>query len=138
MTPAPYGCDRCLITIASITARGTGDQGQTVPSPTTTAASQKNDVQPDLPDFAPGQAQHHATDLHEGRAGRSHMQVPGELATAGHPREVGLGVYDIHSPGAIEATICSAKGLRPSPPNVLKQVTGHRRTRTRAKRRSHD
>ncbi|MBH1938795.1 5-methyltetrahydropteroyltriglutamate--homocysteine S-methyltransferase [Streptomyces sp. AV19] len=31
-------------------------------------------------------------------AARSHMQVAGELAAAGYPREVGPGVYDIHSP----------------------------------------
>ncbi|MEV4742577.1 5-methyltetrahydropteroyltriglutamate--homocysteine S-methyltransferase [Streptomyces sp. NPDC049555] len=39
-------------------------------------------------------------------AARSHMQVAAELATAGYPREVGPGVYDIHSPrvpGAGEA-----------------------------------
>ncbi|MET9514481.1 5-methyltetrahydropteroyltriglutamate--homocysteine S-methyltransferase [Streptomyces sp. NPDC002994] len=31
-------------------------------------------------------------------AARSHMQIARELATAGYPREVGPGVYDIHSP----------------------------------------
>ncbi|AUG75493.1 5-methyltetrahydropteroyltriglutamate--homocysteine methyltransferase [Kitasatospora sp. MMS16-BH015] len=31
-------------------------------------------------------------------ATRSHMQVAGELAEAGYPREVGPGVWDIHSP----------------------------------------
>ncbi|MER6821249.1 5-methyltetrahydropteroyltriglutamate--homocysteine S-methyltransferase [Streptomyces cellulosae] len=31
-------------------------------------------------------------------AARSHMQVARELATRGYPREVGPGVYDIHSP----------------------------------------
>ncbi|MFE2867039.1 5-methyltetrahydropteroyltriglutamate--homocysteine S-methyltransferase [Embleya sp. NPDC059259] len=31
-------------------------------------------------------------------AARSHMQVAGELATHGYPREAGPGVYDIHSP----------------------------------------
>jgi 5-methyltetrahydropteroyltriglutamate--homocysteine methyltransferase len=31
-------------------------------------------------------------------AARSHMQVADELADAGYPREVGPGVYDIHSP----------------------------------------
>ncbi|MFC6067084.1 5-methyltetrahydropteroyltriglutamate--homocysteine S-methyltransferase [Streptomyces ochraceiscleroticus] len=31
-------------------------------------------------------------------AARSHMRVAGELAAAGYPREVGPGVYDIHSP----------------------------------------
>ncbi|WP_406503928.1 5-methyltetrahydropteroyltriglutamate--homocysteine S-methyltransferase [Streptomyces sp. NBC_00212] len=31
-------------------------------------------------------------------AARSHMQVADELAAAGYPREVGPGVYDIHSP----------------------------------------
>ncbi|MFF8980863.1 5-methyltetrahydropteroyltriglutamate--homocysteine S-methyltransferase [Streptomyces cellulosae] len=33
-------------------------------------------------------------------AARSHMQVARELATHGYPREVGPGVYDIHSPRA--------------------------------------
>ncbi|MDH6707274.1 methionine synthase II (cobalamin-independent) [Kitasatospora sp. MAA19] len=31
-------------------------------------------------------------------ATRSHMEVAGELAEAGYPREVGPGVWDIHSP----------------------------------------
>jgi 5-methyltetrahydropteroyltriglutamate--homocysteine methyltransferase len=31
-------------------------------------------------------------------AARSHMGIAGELAEAGYPREVGPGVYDIHSP----------------------------------------
>jgi 5-methyltetrahydropteroyltriglutamate--homocysteine methyltransferase len=31
-------------------------------------------------------------------AARSHMRITTELATAGYPREVGPGVYDIHSP----------------------------------------
>ncbi|MEU1285054.1 5-methyltetrahydropteroyltriglutamate--homocysteine S-methyltransferase [Kitasatospora sp. NPDC005856] len=31
-------------------------------------------------------------------AARSHMEVAGELAEAGYPREVGPGVWDIHSP----------------------------------------
>ncbi|MFE3876769.1 5-methyltetrahydropteroyltriglutamate--homocysteine S-methyltransferase [Kitasatospora sp. NPDC059146] len=31
-------------------------------------------------------------------ATRSHMEVAGELASAGYPREVGPGVWDIHSP----------------------------------------
>ncbi|MFB6887995.1 5-methyltetrahydropteroyltriglutamate--homocysteine S-methyltransferase [Kitasatospora sp. NPDC056327] len=31
-------------------------------------------------------------------AARSHMEVAGELAAAGYPREVGPGVWDIHSP----------------------------------------
>jgi 5-methyltetrahydropteroyltriglutamate--homocysteine methyltransferase len=31
-------------------------------------------------------------------AARAHMQVAHELADAGYPREVGPGVYDIHSP----------------------------------------
>lgn len=31
-------------------------------------------------------------------AARSHMEVAHELAEAGYPREVGPGVYDIHSP----------------------------------------
>lgn len=47
-------------------------------------------------------------------AARSPMQVAGELATAGYPREVGPGVYDIHSPrvpGVDEATALLRKGL---------------------------
>ncbi|MGW7368646.1 5-methyltetrahydropteroyltriglutamate--homocysteine S-methyltransferase [Streptomyces sp. NPDC054841] len=47
-------------------------------------------------------------------AARSHMQVAGELATAGYPREVGPGVYDIHSPrvpGTAEAGALLRKGL---------------------------
>ncbi|AZS74789.1 5-methyltetrahydropteroyltriglutamate--homocysteine S-methyltransferase [Streptomyces lydicus] len=47
-------------------------------------------------------------------AARSHMQVASELATAGYPREVGPGVYDIHSPrvpDVAEATALLRKGL---------------------------
>lgn len=47
-------------------------------------------------------------------AARSHMQVASELATAGYPREVGPGVYDIHSPrvpGVAEATALLCMGL---------------------------
>lgn len=36
-------------------------------------------------------------------AARSHMQVAHELADAGYPREVGPGVYDIHSPRVPDA-----------------------------------
>ncbi|MEV4748898.1 5-methyltetrahydropteroyltriglutamate--homocysteine S-methyltransferase [Streptosporangium sp. NPDC049248] len=36
-------------------------------------------------------------------AARSHMQVAHELAGAGYPREVGPGVYDIHSPRVPDA-----------------------------------
>ncbi|MDT0456957.1 5-methyltetrahydropteroyltriglutamate--homocysteine S-methyltransferase [Streptomyces sp. DSM 41527] len=55
-------------------------------------------------------------------AARSHMQVAGELATAGYPREVGPGVYDIHSPrvpGADEATALLRKGLEAIPAERL-------------------
>ncbi|MCF3101163.1 5-methyltetrahydropteroyltriglutamate--homocysteine S-methyltransferase [Streptomyces roseoverticillatus] len=51
-------------------------------------------------------------------AARSHMQVATELATAGYPREVGPGVYDIHSPripGAGEAAALLRKGLEAIP-----------------------
>ncbi|WP_406404242.1 5-methyltetrahydropteroyltriglutamate--homocysteine S-methyltransferase [Streptomyces sp. NBC_00879] len=55
-------------------------------------------------------------------AARSHMQVAGELATAGYPREVGPGVYDIHSPrvpSAEEATALLRKGLETIPAERL-------------------
>ncbi|TJZ49534.1 5-methyltetrahydropteroyltriglutamate--homocysteine S-methyltransferase [Streptomyces piniterrae] len=55
-------------------------------------------------------------------AARSHMQVAGELATAGYPREVGPGVYDIHSPrvpSALEATALLRKGLDAIPAERL-------------------
>ncbi|MFE3883366.1 5-methyltetrahydropteroyltriglutamate--homocysteine S-methyltransferase [Streptomyces lydicus] len=55
-------------------------------------------------------------------AARSHMQVAGELATAGYPREVGPGVYDIHSPrvpGVDEATALLRKGLEAIPAERL-------------------
>ncbi|MCX4587215.1 5-methyltetrahydropteroyltriglutamate--homocysteine S-methyltransferase [Streptomyces sp. NBC_01481] len=55
-------------------------------------------------------------------AARSHMQVAGELATAGYPREVGPGVYDIHSPrvpSAQEATALLRKGLEAIPAERL-------------------
>ncbi|MCC2280166.1 5-methyltetrahydropteroyltriglutamate--homocysteine S-methyltransferase [Streptomyces sp. ET3-23] len=51
-------------------------------------------------------------------AARSHMQVAGELAAAGYPREVGPGVYDIHSPrvpGTAEAADLLRKGLAAIP-----------------------
>ncbi|MEU1672511.1 5-methyltetrahydropteroyltriglutamate--homocysteine S-methyltransferase [Streptomyces roseifaciens] len=51
-------------------------------------------------------------------AARSHMQVAAELAVAGYPREVGPGVYDIHSPripGADEAAALLRKGLEAIP-----------------------
>ncbi|WP_326829785.1 5-methyltetrahydropteroyltriglutamate--homocysteine S-methyltransferase [Streptosporangium sp. NBC_01810] len=47
-------------------------------------------------------------------AARSHMQVARELAEAGYPREVGPGVYDIHSPrvpGVGEVASLLRKGL---------------------------
>ncbi|MBF6044489.1 5-methyltetrahydropteroyltriglutamate--homocysteine S-methyltransferase [Streptomyces sp. NRRL B-1677] len=55
-------------------------------------------------------------------AARSHMQVATELATAGYPREVGPGVYDIHSPripGADEAAALLRKGLEAIPAERL-------------------
>ncbi|WP_326617561.1 5-methyltetrahydropteroyltriglutamate--homocysteine S-methyltransferase [Streptomyces decoyicus] len=55
-------------------------------------------------------------------AARSHMQVAGELATAGYPREVGPGVYDIHSPrvpDVDEATALLRKGLGAIPAERL-------------------
>ncbi|MBC2906201.1 5-methyltetrahydropteroyltriglutamate--homocysteine S-methyltransferase [Streptomyces cupreus] len=55
-------------------------------------------------------------------AARSHMQVAGELATAGYPREVGPGVYDIHSPrvpGADEVAALLRKGLEAIPAERL-------------------
>lgn len=55
-------------------------------------------------------------------AARSHMQVAGELATAGYPREVGPGVYDIHSPrvpSTEEAAALLRKGLEAIAPERL-------------------
>ncbi|MEW2526683.1 5-methyltetrahydropteroyltriglutamate--homocysteine S-methyltransferase [Streptomyces sp. NPDC047071] len=55
-------------------------------------------------------------------AARSHMQVADELAAAGYPREVGPGVYDIHSPrvpGADEAAALLRKGLEAIPAGRL-------------------
>ncbi|MFJ8310370.1 MULTISPECIES: 5-methyltetrahydropteroyltriglutamate--homocysteine S-methyltransferase [unclassified Streptomyces] len=55
-------------------------------------------------------------------AARSHMRVADELATAGYPREVGPGVYDIHSPrvpGADEAAALLRKGLEAIPAERL-------------------
>ncbi|MFD5393616.1 5-methyltetrahydropteroyltriglutamate--homocysteine S-methyltransferase [Streptomyces sp. NPDC127097] len=55
-------------------------------------------------------------------AARSHMQVATELATAGYPREVGPGVYDIHSPripDVAEATALLRKGLAAIPAERL-------------------
>ncbi|MFI5523233.1 5-methyltetrahydropteroyltriglutamate--homocysteine S-methyltransferase [Streptomyces platensis] len=55
-------------------------------------------------------------------AARSHMQVAAELATAGYPREVGPGVYDIHSPrvpDVAEATALLRKGLGAIPAERL-------------------
>ncbi|GGO20364.1 5-methyltetrahydropteroyltriglutamate--homocysteine methyltransferase [Microbispora rosea subsp. aerata] len=51
-------------------------------------------------------------------AARSHMQVAHELAGAGYPREVGPGVYDIHSPrvpGVEELASLLRKGLEAIP-----------------------
>jgi len=47
-------------------------------------------------------------------AARSHMQVATQLAEAGYPRQVGPGVYDIHSPripGTEEIAALLRKGL---------------------------
>ncbi|QIQ01117.1 5-methyltetrahydropteroyltriglutamate--homocysteine S-methyltransferase [Streptomyces liangshanensis] len=55
-------------------------------------------------------------------AARSHMQVADELAAAGYPREVGPGVYDIHSPrvpSAQEAAALLRKGLEAVPAERL-------------------
>ncbi|MFC9299154.1 5-methyltetrahydropteroyltriglutamate--homocysteine S-methyltransferase [Streptomyces sp. NPDC057011] len=55
-------------------------------------------------------------------AARSHMQVADELAGAGYPREVGPGVWDIHSPrvpSADEAAALLRKGLRAIPAERL-------------------
>ncbi|MEU3351823.1 5-methyltetrahydropteroyltriglutamate--homocysteine S-methyltransferase [Streptomyces sp. NPDC037389] len=55
-------------------------------------------------------------------AARSHMQVAGELAAAGYPREVGPGVYDIHSPrvpAADEAAALLRRGLAAIPAERL-------------------
>ncbi|MGX1885666.1 5-methyltetrahydropteroyltriglutamate--homocysteine S-methyltransferase [Streptomyces sp. NPDC055287] len=55
-------------------------------------------------------------------AARSHMQVAGELARAGYPREAGPGVYDIHSPrvpSTGEAAALLRKGLEAIPPERL-------------------
>ncbi|MFJ7298869.1 5-methyltetrahydropteroyltriglutamate--homocysteine S-methyltransferase [Streptomyces sp. NPDC099088] len=55
-------------------------------------------------------------------AARSHMQVAGELAEHGYPREAGPGVYDIHSPrvpSADEASALLRKGLEAIPAERL-------------------
>ncbi|MFE9809753.1 5-methyltetrahydropteroyltriglutamate--homocysteine S-methyltransferase [Streptomyces sp. NPDC005227] len=55
-------------------------------------------------------------------AARSHMQVAGELAEHGYPREAGPGVYDIHSPrvpSADEASTLLRKGLEAIPAERL-------------------
>ncbi len=55
-------------------------------------------------------------------AARSHMQVADELAAAGYPREVGPGVYDIHSPrvpDADEVASLLRKGLAAIPAERL-------------------
>ncbi|MFJ4094354.1 5-methyltetrahydropteroyltriglutamate--homocysteine S-methyltransferase [Kitasatospora sp. NPDC089913] len=55
-------------------------------------------------------------------ATRSHMQVAGELAAAGYPREVGPGVWDIHSPrvpSTEEATELLRAGLAAIPAERL-------------------
>ncbi|MGI5162480.1 5-methyltetrahydropteroyltriglutamate--homocysteine S-methyltransferase [Microbispora sp. CA-102843] len=55
-------------------------------------------------------------------AARSHMQVAHELAEAGYPREVGPGVYDIHSPrvpGSEELVSLLRTGLEAIPAGRL-------------------
>lgn len=55
-------------------------------------------------------------------AARSHMRVADELAAAGYPREVGPGVYDIHSPRvppAGEVAALLRKGLEAVPAERL-------------------
>ncbi|MCY0934930.1 5-methyltetrahydropteroyltriglutamate--homocysteine S-methyltransferase [Streptomyces sp. H34-S4] len=55
-------------------------------------------------------------------AARSHMRVAGELAAAGYPREVGPGVWDIHSPrvpSAREAAALLREGLGAVPAERL-------------------
>ncbi|MFC8564745.1 5-methyltetrahydropteroyltriglutamate--homocysteine S-methyltransferase [Streptomyces sp. NPDC057245] len=55
-------------------------------------------------------------------AARSHMQVAGELAAHGYPREAGPGVYDIHSPrvpSAAEVADLLREGLRAIPAERL-------------------
>ncbi|MFE5539649.1 5-methyltetrahydropteroyltriglutamate--homocysteine S-methyltransferase [Streptomyces sp. NPDC056519] len=55
-------------------------------------------------------------------AARSHMQVAGELAAHGYPREAGPGVWDIHSPrvpGTGEVAALLRKGLRAIPAERL-------------------
>jgi 5-methyltetrahydropteroyltriglutamate--homocysteine methyltransferase len=55
-------------------------------------------------------------------AARSHMQVAGELADHGYPREAGPGVYDIHSPRVPDTTEVTAllrKGLAAIPADRL-------------------
>lgn len=55
-------------------------------------------------------------------AARSHMQVAGELAAHGYPREAGPGVWDIHSPrvpGVEEAAALLRKGLEAIPADRL-------------------
>ncbi|WP_329131818.1 5-methyltetrahydropteroyltriglutamate--homocysteine S-methyltransferase [Streptomyces sp. NBC_01476] len=55
-------------------------------------------------------------------AARSHMQVAGELAAQGYPREAGPGVYDIHSPrvpDTAEVTALLRKGLEAIPADRL-------------------
>ncbi|MFF9912610.1 5-methyltetrahydropteroyltriglutamate--homocysteine S-methyltransferase [Streptomyces sp. NPDC013457] len=55
-------------------------------------------------------------------AARSHMQVSGELAAHGYPREAGPGVWDIHSPrvpSVAEAAALLRKGLEAIPAERL-------------------
>ncbi|ORT57463.1 5-methyltetrahydropteroyltriglutamate--homocysteine S-methyltransferase [Streptomyces sp. CB03238] len=55
-------------------------------------------------------------------AARSHMRVAAELRAAGYPREIGPGVYDIHSPrvpGSDEMAALLREGLRAIPAERL-------------------
>ncbi|OKK04724.1 5-methyltetrahydropteroyltriglutamate--homocysteine methyltransferase [Streptomyces sp. CB03234] len=55
-------------------------------------------------------------------AARSHMRVAAELRAAGYPREIGPGVYDIHSPrvpGTDELVALLREGLRAVPAERL-------------------
>jgi 5-methyltetrahydropteroyltriglutamate--homocysteine methyltransferase len=55
-------------------------------------------------------------------AARSHMRIADELAAAGYPREVGPGVYDIHSPRVPDVAEVAAllrKGMAAIPPDRM-------------------
>jgi 5-methyltetrahydropteroyltriglutamate--homocysteine methyltransferase len=70
-------------------------------------------------------------------AARSHMQVAHELAHAGYPREVGPGVYDIHSPrvpDTAEVVALLREGLKAVPAERLWVTNGSGSTPTAASR----